>query len=162
MFGCSSGAGADLAPIDVADPQAVERMLSYIWPDQPERLSRIEAAIDRVRAAGLVIEAMDAATFVEAAIPVEPVAGVVRVLQHSIAYQYFPQDSKARILDRMAQAGARATPTAPLAWLAFEQAADEPPILSLTLWPGGKTVRLAEAHPHGRDVRWLEGLERDV
>lgn len=154
--------GADLAPVDATNPEAANRMLSYIWPDQPERISRIEAALGLVQASGLAIEAMDAAAFVEAAIEIEPAEGVVRVLQHSIAHQYFPEDTKLRIADRMARAGARATANAPLAWLAFEQAPDEPPTLCLTLWPGGQTVRLAEAHPHGRDIRWLEGSERGV
>jgi hypothetical protein len=35
-----SRAGADLAPIDAADVEARERVLAYIWPDQPARLAR--------------------------------------------------------------------------------------------------------------------------
>ena len=36
----ASRAGSDLAPIDPADAQARERLLGYIWPDQPARLER--------------------------------------------------------------------------------------------------------------------------
>lgn len=58
--------------------------------------------------------------------------------------------------DAIADAGARATAAAPLAWLSLE-----PPDagvvfdLRLTLWPGGESRRLATSHPHGREVTWL-------
>ena len=149
-----SRSGADLAPIDVRDAEAVERMLAYIWPDQPERLNRATAAIALAREAGVAVDTADAADFVERAIPREPTPGCVRVLQHSIAYQYFPERVKARIRDHMKAAAASAHRDAPVAWLMFEQEPDEPPLLTLTLWPDGTRFRLAEAHPHGRSVHW--------
>ena len=37
--------GVDIAPIDVRDPAAAERLTAYTWVDAPERARRIEAAV---------------------------------------------------------------------------------------------------------------------
>ena len=86
-----------------------------------------------------------------------PVAedGAVRVLFHSIAYQYFPDAAKQRIADRMMAAGQSASRQAPVAWLAFEQFQSEGPRLTLRMWPDGEERILAKADAHGRKVHWL-------
>jgi hypothetical protein len=43
-------AGLDLNPIDLADADAVGWLQALVWPDQPERLSRLQRAIDVARA----------------------------------------------------------------------------------------------------------------
>jgi hypothetical protein len=37
--------GIDLAPVDLHDPDAVRWLECCIWPDQPERLARLQAAV---------------------------------------------------------------------------------------------------------------------
>ena len=37
--------GCDLDPLDVTSPDDRERLLSYVWPDQGDRLARVEAGI---------------------------------------------------------------------------------------------------------------------
>jgi hypothetical protein len=79
------------------------------------------------------------------------------VVYHSIASQYFPAASQARIAAHMARAGAAATATAPLAWLRYElddATAGAVPTLRLRMWPGEDRL-LARAHPHGALVKWL-------
>ncbi|MFQ5566089.1 MAG: DUF2332 domain-containing protein, partial [Paracoccaceae bacterium] len=116
----ASRAGADLAPVDPADARARERVLGYIWPDQPARLARTAAALAHAAAHKAALEQADAAGWTEAQLAAAPQPGIVRVLMHSIAWQYFPCATQDRITAALAAAGATATREAPLAWLRFE------------------------------------------
>ncbi|MEM8657564.1 MAG: DUF2332 domain-containing protein [Pseudomonadota bacterium] len=148
--------GCDLNPLDLTDPAARARLLSFVWADQPERLSRAEAAVSLAQTDVPAVDRADAADWVEAQFAGPGLAGVTRVLWHSIAAQYFPQDSRDRIDAALATAGEAATAERPVARLALEQAADERgPALTLTLWPGGREVTLARASAHVTRVDWL-------
>ncbi len=49
----ASRAGCDRDPIDAAEPESALTLLSYVWPDQPERLQRLpRRARDRGRLPG--------------------------------------------------------------------------------------------------------------
>ncbi len=154
----ASRAGVDLNPLDVRDPATADRLLAYVWPDQPERVARAAAAIAAVAADPPPITQGDAAAFVSANVAPEP--GSCTVVFHSIAFQYFPKDSRVAIAAHMAAAGAEATPDAPLAWLRYEMESGQIgalPTLRLTLWRGGEPEErlLAHAHPHGTFLRWV-------
>jgi hypothetical protein len=147
--------GVDLNPLDLGDPATRERLLAFVWPEQAERVQRLEAAIAAFIADPVGLDRGDAADWVESVIA--PHEGVATVVFHSIAYQYFPASTRARIAAHMARMGAAATAAAPLAWLRFElddASAGAPPTLRLTLWPGGEYL-LARTHPHGAVVHWL-------
>jgi hypothetical protein len=154
-------AGVDLNPLDCGDPARRLRLLAYVWPDQPARLERMARAMAIAADNPPEIVKDDAAPFVEAR--AHPAKGVATTVFHSISFQYFPPETQARIRAHMEQAGARATPDAPLAWLRFEMepgASTDAPKLRLRLWPGNgahgsKDRLLAHAHPHGRMVHWL-------
>ena len=150
-------AGVDLAPVDLGDPAAATRLLAYVWPEQAERIARLAAAIAAFVADPVAIARGDAAGWVEA--QVAPLPGTATVVYHSIAWQYFPAATQARIAAHLAAQGSRATADAPLAWLRFEldtsASVGAPPTLRLRLWPGGEDRLLAHAHPHGASVRWL-------
>jgi hypothetical protein len=152
-----SRAGIDLNPLDVRDPATADRLLAYVWPDQPARVARAAAAISAVAADPPPIAHGDAAAFVAA--HVAPEAGSCGVVFHSIAFQYFPAESRAAIAAHMASAGAGASPEAPLAWLRYEMEGGQIgalPTLRLTLWRGGEPQErlLAHAHPHGTFLQW--------
>lgn len=147
--------GCDRSPLNVTDAAHRERLVAYVWPDQPDRIARVEGAIEIALASPPRIDAADAADWVEDVICEDAEAGAARVLFHSIAYQYFPDGSKSRIALRMEAAGQAASPETPLAWLAFEQHQREGPRLTLRLWPGGQDRVLAVADAHGRKIKWL-------
>ena len=147
--------GCDRQPIDLGDEEQRARLLAYVWPDQPERLARLAAAIEIAREEPPRIDARDAADWVETMLPVEGKPGVCRVLFHSIAFQYFPEVAKVRIMRRMENAGVAARGDAALAWLSFEQHGVSGPRLTLRLWPGGEERVLAHADAHVRWMRWL-------
>lgn len=149
--------GVDLNPMNVTNPAHQARLLAYIWPDQPDRLARTTTAIALAAADPPPLDREDAAAWTERHLTPNPKPGLTRVLMHSIAFQYFPPESQARIHRHIAAIGAQATKTTPLAWLRLEvdPARDNKPTLHLTLWPGGTTRTLATASPHGHWVEWL-------
>lgn len=147
--------GCDRNPLNVAKASHRERLLAYVWADQADRISRIEAAIDLARQSPPRVDEADAAEWVENVMGAHIEGGVVRVLYHSITYQYFPDETKQRIASQLMIAGRHATSDAPLAWLAFEQFQGEGPRLTLKLWPGDRERVLALGDAHGREVKWL-------
>ncbi len=145
-------AGVDRAPVDLR--RDADRLLAYVWPDQPDRVARLDAAIAAFLADPVPIVGADAADWVEDQVALLP--GTATVVLHSIAFQYFPAASQARIAKHMEALGAAATVAAPLAWLRFEfETAADLPTLRLRLWPDGEDRLLARAHPHGASVAWL-------
>ncbi|MDQ1081985.1 DUF2332 domain-containing protein [Pseudoroseomonas cervicalis] len=149
-------AGCDLAPMSAGDPAQALRLRAYVWPDQRDRLARLEGAIALARRLGTQVERADALDWLRPRL--HPGPGRATVLYHSIMWQYLPAATQDGILALLRQAAAQATARAPLAWLRFEMPpAGGPPELRLTLWPDGTERRLAIAHPHGQSVDWLGG-----
>ncbi|PJE29156.1 hypothetical protein SAMN06297129_0959 [Pseudooceanicola antarcticus] len=142
--------GVDLNPLDPGSPADMLRLRSYTWADQPDRMARLDAAL-----AGEIpaVDRGDAAAWLEDRLAA-PARGRVHLVYHTIAWQYFPAETKARCEAALARAGALATPEAPLARLSFEADASERPgaALRLTTWPGGETQELGRVDFHGR---WL-------
>jgi hypothetical protein len=147
-------AGVDIRPMHVAGDR--ERLLAYVWPDQPARLRQLEAALAAAAEDPPIIEEGDAADWLEAKLEAAFVPGRTRVILHSIAFQYFADDVQARIAAAIEAAGAQASENSPLAWLRFEMITGEPePSLRLRLWPGGEDRLLAWCHPHGSRINWM-------
>ncbi|CAN5562964.1 DUF2332 domain-containing protein [soil metagenome] len=148
-------AACDRRPGDLTDPVQRRRLLAYIWPDQFERLDRIRAAIDLALSLEVTVEAADAVAWT--ARVAAPQAGAVTVLYHSVFWQYMPPESQAALARTIADHGAAATPQAPFAWLRMEPPPDHMTNMEvrLTLWPGGEDRVLANVHPHGAWVKWL-------
>ena len=145
--------GVDLSPVDVLEER--ERLLAYVWPDQPQRLAQLEAALDLAAADPPPVDRGDAADWLEQSLRLEAEPGVCRVVLHTVAFQYFPAEGQARIKRRLIESGAAASETAPLAWLRLEKlAADEHFSLRLRTWPGEGRL-LAWTHPHGAWVEWV-------
>jgi len=147
--------GCDIAPIDVAQRDGQLRLRSYVWPDQPARLERLDGAIALAAQHAFSLEKADAATFVTRQIANRR-KDAAFVLFHSIMWQYMPRDMQGAILATLAEEGAKATTDAPIAHLRMEplDAEDDWATLSLTTWPGGETRHLAKCDFHGRWVEW--------
>lgn len=145
--------GVDLNPLSPLTDGL--RLLSYIWPDQLDRLSRMRAALAAAEAHPPAVDQGEAADWLEARLA-DPCEGQCHFVFHTIALQYFPAASQQRIRRAMVQAAARATTRAPLAWLSME--ADGRPdgaAVTLRMWPGD-TTSTARAGFHGQWVRTTE------
>jgi hypothetical protein len=146
--------GVDLTPLSPVTDAL--RLRACLWPDQPARRARLEAALAIARDDPPRVEAGDAGEWLAAQLARPAPEGVVRVVFHSIAAQYFPPETRARVARALAGAGAVATPRAPLAHIAME--ADGTPgsaALTLQLWPGDEGPRLiARTGFHGERIDW--------
>lgn len=153
--------GCDLNPLDVSNDRHRERLGAYVWPDQPGRIERLRGAIDIAGQVAYSVEEADAARWLEDQIGGPGKPGEVRLVFHTIAFQYFPEPSRKRIESLMARAGERASLESPLAWLSLEPSTEgERPSLTLHLWPSGTRRVLARGDAHGRQIEWL-GSESD-
>lgn len=148
-------AACDASPIDLHDPGAATRLLSYVWAGHTERLQRLSAALTLAQRDPVVVERADALPWLQSQLEA-PRAGCATVVYHSVVWQYLPAATQAGLRSAMAAAGERATPAAPLTWLTFEPGnADFE--LTLTLWPSGERRVLANAQGHGQWVKYQEG-----
>lgn len=148
--------GCDVAPVGLSDPAEALRLKAYVWSDAQERMGRIEAAIRLAADKPAPVERKDAGTFVAERLAAPQEAGTTRVIYHSVMWQYLPVTTRHSITTTIEQAGARATPDRPLAWVRLETNRETfRHELSVRYWPGGEeAVTLSEAHPHGAWVIW--------
>lgn len=158
-FEIASRRACDRAPIDLEDSFERLRLKAYIWPDQTDRLDRLDKAVATARARGVDVEAADAADWLERVLAI-PLAEGTTVIYHSIAWQYFDADTHARALAAIEHAGARADAGHRLAWLRFEEVRvfanpGRGHLVDLISWPGGVHRAVAAADPHGLSVRPL-------
>lgn len=147
--------GVDLAPVDVRDPIAAERLVAFIWAGMTERLERTASAIAIAQAHPPRIDQADIVDWLRARLA-EPIPdGHSRVVMHSITLQYLAPAARETVAALLAQAGAQATPTRPLAWVAMEaDGVKHTPTLTVTMWPGGAARVYADVHPHGAEITW--------
>ncbi len=151
-------AGCDVKPLDPRSPSDRDRLLSYVWPDQFERLARIEAALAFAAQSELRVERADAAEWLEKRLAVDGATGRTRVVFHSAVWDYLNAGTKERLKTTIRNAGAGATAGAPIAWLSIEpDDIDGSAAIRATIWPPGTTHNLGRADHHGRWTRWQAG-----
>ena len=142
--------GVDLNPLNPRDAMDALRLRAYLWPDQPDRLQRTEAAIAGFDA---TVDRGDAIEWLAAQLDGQD--GVCHLIYHTIAWQYFPVEVQSRGKAMIEAAGAKATAEAPLAWFGMEpDGNDKGAAMTLRIWPDGITVDLGRVDFHGRWVDW--------
>lgn len=155
--------GVDRNPVYLAARENAERLIGYIWPDQPQRIANAERAIAIARAFPPPIATGEAADWVEDQLATPQAEGVLRILYHTVVFQYLDADQRGRVRKAIESAGAQVSDERPFGWLSMEVAGlyagaitpDRGFELRLTLWPSGEERLLARVHPHGATVRWL-------
>ena len=152
--------GVDLRPVDIANAAARERMMAFIWADQPQRADRLAAALEIARNHPPAIERGSAQDWLPVQLSRPQVAGTRRVVVHSMVAQYMPPREWRGLVDMIVQAGARATPERPFAWISLEWTRDRREVqLRLAEWTGeggdGRMTTLAVCHPYGARIHWL-------
>ncbi|MFK7836628.1 MAG: DUF2332 domain-containing protein [Sulfitobacter sp.] len=153
-------AGVDLNPLDPSRADHLLRMTAYLWPDQPERLSMTRAAAS---IATTPPHQGDAIEWLGPRLASAP-QGHLHLVQHTVAWQYFPAAAQAHGRALIEAAGAQATSNRPLAWLSMETDGDTTgkvgAALTLRLWPGDITLDLGRADFHGRWIKWAHPDQR--
>ncbi|MEP5728390.1 MAG: DUF2332 domain-containing protein [Sulfitobacter sp.] len=147
-------AGVDLNPLDPTRADHLLRLTAYLWPDQPERLTMTRAAAS---VATTTPQQGDAIEWLAPRLASAP-EGHLHLIQHTVAWQYFPPDVQSRGQTLIQAAGKQATAHRPLAWLAMETDGDTTAkigaALTLRLWPGDITLDLGRVDFHGRWIKW--------
>jgi hypothetical protein len=148
--------GCDVSPIDVTNPDAVERLAAYVWADNLERLERLTRAAAMITEKPVQLEKADAASWLETQLAEPEDQGVTRLLMHSVVWQYLTPQTQSRITSAMEAAGRLATTEKPLAWVYMEpDRVLKRQEVWVRTWPGNGSRMVAIAHAHGA---WIEGL----
>ncbi|KTT69759.1 hypothetical protein NS334_13810 [Sphingomonas endophytica] len=147
--------GVDLHPLAPDDPATCERLMAYVFADQPLRSARLAHALALARRHPPQVTRADAANWLETRLAEAQPAARGRIVFHSMMLQYVAPDERERIVGAIRAAGARADATRPLSWISFEWTAARTAVeLRLTCWPGGDTHVLATCHPYGAWIEW--------
>ena len=145
--------GCDLEPVDPCTDEGRLTLLTYVWPDQSERVANLRGALDLAPRVAAQVDRADGLSWVERELAELP-GGAATIVYHSIVMQYLTEEERDAFATAMGRAGEGARPDAPLAWLRMEFGGEECE-LRLTTWPEGEERLLATCGFHGRNVVWL-------
>lgn len=149
--------GCDQAPVNLSNPEAALRVKSYVWPENTGRLERMDAAIALASEKRPDVVKEDALDWVQERLSAPQDVGVTRVINHSIVWQYVPEDRRAQITAAIEAKGREASAERPLVWMMLETNRETfKHELRIKYWPGPDEWHLlAEAQAHGAWVQWL-------
>ena len=142
----------DLNPLDPTDPTDQLRLLAYLWPDQPDRMSHTRAAIGIAKVDPPKIDCGDARDWLAEVL--EAPAKTGRGVYHTVAWQYFTSETRAKVREATEKTGSCATDEAPFAQLSMEAEGGVGAAVKLEMWPGGASRQIAHGDFHGRWVNW--------
>jgi hypothetical protein len=148
-------AGCDVAPLDLSSADDRLTLRSYLWPDELDRLARIDAALAVAVDDPPAVAASAAEHWLPGALAA-PRPGELTVLWQSVMRQYVPAAAWAQVERTIATAAGAATARTPLAWVTMEpgERSFAGFVVNATTWPGGERRLLAHPGDHGPPVRW--------
>lgn len=147
--------GVDLYPLDASDEATRDRLLSFVFADQPVRSERLRHALDLAQRHPPQIARGDAVSWLAEQLAAPQQDGTCRAVFHSMVLQYLGPDDRKVATDLLAAAGSRATADRPLVWISFEWTPARTEVqLWLTCWPSGEARQLAICHPYGAWIDW--------
>lgn len=146
--------GIDLNPLDIRDDETVRWLRALIWPEQTERLERLDAAIAIARTERTQVVTGNADEQFEAALAAVPRAATLVVLNTATA-MYFTPEARERFAERANRAGV---------WISQEAPGVLPSVAAMlpVRAPRGRFVLsrngepLAFTAPHGGTIDWIE------
>ena len=149
--------GCDRFPIDAGSEEGRLTLLSYVWPDERERFDTLAHALAAASDLPVAIDRSGACEWLERELAVLP-DGKATVVYHSYFWMYLDDHDRACLTRVLADAGDRATATAPLVHISLEAApgADYAHSeLRIRSWPGGDERLLGTCLVHPHTVQWL-------
>lgn len=146
--------GVDISPINIHNTSDASRLRCFVWPDQIERLERMDSAIAIARDSAHTVDKSSADSWL-AELFNTPRAGAT-VVFHSIVWQYLGREVHDGVRGALTRAGRSATQEQPLVWARMEPAGDVADV-RVTVWDGASTkeIMLATIGYHGQHMRWL-------
>lgn len=157
-FEVISRRGCDVRPLDVMDPEQDLRLLSFVWPDQEARFRRTAAAVEIAKQDPPVVDRADVADWLASQLAEPAPRKTLTVVQHSIMWQYLPDETKETLAGVIDEAGSRATKRQPMAHVSFEPRPSgydgKGMMVIVRRWPGGEIQMLGRGHAHGHWFEW--------
>lgn len=143
--------GLDLNPLDVADPDDARWLRALVWADHPQRLSRLDLALDVARSHPVEVRAGDARTDVADVVSDAP-ADAVLAIWHTATAAHMPAADRAAFDRHIVDIATER----PLLRLQAEPRAPGQPRLRVTVYAGDaeREVILGDYHPHGATLTW--------
>ena len=150
----SPSAAAATRPARPASREDRLTLLSYVWPDQEQRIPQLRGALEVAPSLPVEIDRapMRSSGCDDAARAGD--RGVATVVFHSIVLPYLGETGSPQLKRTIDDAGARATRGRPVR-LAEHGGRRRQADVRLTTWPGGEQRLLARAGYHGPPVNWL-------
>lgn len=159
--------GLDVDPVDLTDPDRVRWLEACVWPDHVDRLERLTAAIELARNDPPDVRRGDAVADTPALVGALAASGHP-VVTTSWVMSYLTPDERRRFMAGLDHTGRHTD----LSLIYVENPAlcpelpgspdvganrSVPTAVVLVTWRRGqrRTTHLADAHPHGRWMRWL-------
>jgi hypothetical protein len=149
--------GCDPAPVDASTDEGALTLMSYVWPDQTERVARLRGALAIARETPVDVVRRDAAGFLA---DLAPVQGAWTVVWHSVMWMYLTDDERAAVSAHLERAGRAATNDAPVAHVSLEPRGLDPETglafhVAVRTWPpGDPEATIGYAPAHGVPVEW--------
>ncbi|EFL88769.1 DUF2332 domain-containing protein [Ahrensia sp. R2A130] len=144
--------GVDLSPFDLSDPQQRLRLRSYVWPDQPDRLARLDAAIAIADEHPTNVDRDDGLAWLDRKLADRP-QNAKTVVFSTIAWQYMPSEMR-EAGDTMLRKHMRSV-GGPVVWLRMEADGQEPGAALTVVDEADSELRLlGRADFHGRWIEW--------
>jgi len=149
--------GCDASPLDPTSPDDQLTIRSFVWPEQADRLARLDGAFEVARTVPAPVDRADAADWLDDQLADDVAAwGTATVVFHSIVWQYFGGRTRGKLLSTLSRAGRAASENAPMAWLRMEPAGGSVSAkateIRVARWPGGRDLLLGNAGYHGQWV----------
>jgi hypothetical protein len=146
--------GCDPNPVDPTSPGGRLTLLSFVWPDQLDRLAVLRGALEVAEEVPVALDRAEGETWLAGQLA-EPAPRRATVVFHSVVMPYLSHEGRQSFEAVVREAGERASAEAPLAWLRMEPGGEQAE-LRLTTWPGGEERLLAACGFQGRPVHWVE------
>jgi len=145
--------GVDLNPVKIEDDDAVMWLRALVWPENVEQQDQLLAAIQIAGEHPPRLLQGDGSDLLPELLEDAPPLATLCVFATHTLHQ-FPADSLRTLLQTMQ----RYSVSRPVHFVSMEQAGGPHSQLTLTLYEGGisKVVRLANCHPHGRWLEWVQ------
>ncbi len=147
--------GCDIAPIDATSAEGQLTLLSFIWPDEPDRIARSRGALALAERHRPLVDKVNATPWL--AFGLHPrQSGSVDVIWHSVFAQYLSEFERSHLIEQIRMWGTEATTSAPLVWARMEpdKEVTDGFGVRITCWPGGDEILVARSGDHGPPVRW--------
>lgn len=148
--------GCDLHPRNCANALDRERLLSFVWPDQGERIERLQRALGIAQQVPVAIDRADAVEWL--ADFARPVRGALTIVMHSVVEEHLSDATRAALEAQIAELAQMSSSVAPFGWLRMERRQNSYET-RLRISPLEEEWLIARSDGHAAHIEWCNALQ---